>query len=194
VKNSIIFVLFVVVAITGLLFSGKLMSRRQDGSQSPGAHLAKGSPAPDFTLPVLDSKGKTLQLSSLRGKAVLVNFWATWCEPCKQEMPWLVELQEKYGPQGFQTLGVAQDDSGEKTIMAFARKMRLNYPILQGNNNVGDLYPSEGLPLSVYVDRSGKVVYRVVGLVSESVMEDAIKASLGQGGSSDTTKSTASAQ
>jgi cytochrome c biogenesis protein CcmG/thiol:disulfide interchange protein DsbE len=181
VKNSILFLLLVVVAVTGLLFSGKYMSK---GSAA----------APDFTLPVLGEKGKTVQLSSLKGKAVLVNFWATWCEPCKVEMPWLVELQKKYGPQGLQILGVAQDDSGEEQIMAFSRKMGLNYPILQGNNQMSDLYPSQGLPLSVYVDRNGKVVQRVVGLVSESVMEDAIKQALGQGGSGDSTKSTASAQ
>ena len=136
--------------------------------------------ANDFTLPVLEGPGKTLQLSSLKGKAVLVNFWATWCEPCKIEMPWLVELQKKYGDQGFVILGVAQDDSSNKTILDFAHKMKLNYPILKGNNEVGDLYPSNGLPLSVYVDRSGKIVQKVVGLVSESEMEDAIKKSLGQ--------------
>jgi len=182
VKNSIIFILLVVAATFGLVFSAK--------------HMSKGgtAAAPDFTLKVLGEKDKTLQLSSLKGKAVLVNFWATWCEPCKVEMPWLVELQRKYGPQGLQILGVAQDDSDEETILAFSHKMGLNYPILQGNNHMNDLYPSQGLPLSVYVDRNGKVVQRVVGLVSESVMEDAIKQALGQGSSSDSTKSTASAK
>jgi cytochrome c biogenesis protein CcmG/thiol:disulfide interchange protein DsbE len=187
-------VLFVVVAITALLFSGKYMSRHQGsanaGFQDSGARPAIGTTAPDFTLKVLGEKGKTLQLSQLKGKAVLINIWATWCEPCKVELPWLVELQKKYGPQGLQILGVAEDESGEKTIMAFAQKMGLNYPILQGTNSVGDLYPSEGLPLSVYVDRSGTVVFRAVGLVSESVMEDAIKKSLGQGGGNPNTNTT----
>jgi thiol-disulfide isomerase/thioredoxin len=169
VKRSVIFVLFVVVAVTALLLSGKYLS-----------HPTLGM-APDFELKVLEGPGQTMRLSSLRGKAVLVNLWATWCEPCKAEMPWLVDLQKKYGPQGFQILGVAQDDSDDKTILDFAHKMGLNYPILQGNNKMGDLYPSDGLPLSVYVDRSGKVVFRAVGLVSESVMEDAIKKALGPG-------------
>jgi thiol-disulfide isomerase/thioredoxin len=167
VNKSVLFVITVVAAITALLFAGKYMAHPQ-------------GMAPDFTLKVLDNQGKTLQLSSLRGKAVLINLWATWCEPCKVEMPWLVELQKKYGPQGFQILGVAQDDSSEETILDFSRKMGLNYPILQGNNKISELYPSEGLPLSVYVDRSGKIVFRSEGLVSESIMEDAIKKSLGQ--------------
>ncbi len=184
-KRSVIFVLFIVVAVTALLFSGKYLSHNQRtakaGFQEQGGAAAPGNMAPDFELKVLEGPGKTLQLSSLRGKAVLVNLWATYCEPCKVEMPWLVELQKKYGPQGFQILGVAQDDADDKTILDFVHKMGLNYPILQGSNKINDLYPSEGLPLSVYIDRSGKVVYRAVGLVSESVMEDAIKKALAQG-------------
>ena len=183
-KRSVLLVLFIVVAVTALLFGGKYLSHKPGGTapNMAGGPSAPGKPAPDFDLKVLDGPGQTMQLSSFKGKAVLVNLWATWCEPCKVEMPWLVELQKKYGPQGFQILGVAQDDSDAKTIVAFAHKMGLNYPILQGTDKMSDLYPSEGLPLSVYVDRSGKVVYRAVGLVSESVMEDAIKKSLSQGG------------
>jgi thiol-disulfide isomerase/thioredoxin len=168
VKRSVIFVGFVVVAITAGLFSTK--------------YLVKPAPmAPDFELKVLDGPRDTMSLSSLRGKAVLVNFWATWCEPCKAEMPWLVDLQNKYGPQGFQIIGVAQDDTDANTIVDFAHKMKLNYPILQGTNHTADLYPSEGLPLSIYVDRSGRIVYRAVGLIQESMMEDAIKKALAQG-------------
>jgi thiol-disulfide isomerase/thioredoxin len=169
VNKSVIFVVAVVVGVSGLFF---FLS-----------HSKNAEPAPDFNLPVLEgAESKTLQLSSLKGKAVLVNLWATWCEPCKVEMPWLVELQKKYGDQGFVILGVAQDDATDQEVLAFAHKMKLNYPILRGNNHMNDLYPSQGLPLSVYVDRSGKVVQRVVGLVRESVMEDAIKKALEQGG------------
>lgn len=172
-NKSVTFILAVVVGITGLLFAGRFFSHSKDKD----AELA-----PDFNLPVLEgAESKTLQLSSLKGKAVLINLWATWCEPCKIEMPWLVELQKKYRDQGFVVLGVAQDDASDQEILAFAHKMKLNYPILRGNNRMNDLYPSQGLPLSVYVDRSGKVVQRVLGLVSESVMEDAIKKSLEQG-------------
>lgn len=141
-----------------------------------------GSQAPDFELKLLGGKGKTMQLSSLKGKAVIVDFWATWCEPCKIEMPWLVELQKKYGPQGLQIVGVAVDDAEEKTIAQFARKMGVNYPVLVGTEKVADLYGGvDGLPTNFFLDRSGKVVDRVLGLVSESVIEDAIKKSLEQG-------------
>jgi thiol-disulfide isomerase/thioredoxin len=184
-NKGVIVVLVVVVVITALLFVPQFFSRHKDSAKT-NFHAApefpaKGSVAPDFTLPVLEgSQDKTLQLSSLKGKAVLINLWATWCEPCKIEMPWLVGLQKKYGDQGFVILGVAQDDSSNKEILDFAHKMKLNYPILKGNSKVDDLYPSQGLPLSVYVDRNGKVVDRVLGLVSESVMEDDIKKALEQ--------------
>ncbi len=189
-NKSVIFVLVVVVAITALLFSGKLLSRRQEANVAfHGASTGpeKGVMAPDFTLKIVDGQGKTLQLSSLQGKAVLVNFWATWCEPCKIEMPWLVELQKKYGPEGLQVIGVAVDDSGEKAISSFARRMGVNYPVLQGTEKVADMYGGvDGLPTSFFIDRSGKVSDKILGLVNESLIEDAIKKSLEQKASTNT--------
>jgi cytochrome c biogenesis protein CcmG/thiol:disulfide interchange protein DsbE len=159
----------------------------QDANRTGSSGPEKGATAPDFTLKVVDGKGETMQLSSLQGKAVLVNFWATWCEPCKIEMPWLAELQKKYGPEGLQIIGVAMDDSGEKTISDFAHKMGVNYPVLQGTEKVADMYGgAEGLPTSFFIDRSGKVSDKIVGLVSESVIEDAIKKSLEQKGDTKT--------
>lgn len=193
----------VVVVTAGLLMLAKPTSRPQDqGSASAApkaanqnatsgananvapapeaADPAKGSIAPDFTLTALD--GTTVRLSSLKGKAVLVNFWATWCEPCKIEMPWLVDLQKEFGPQGLQVLGVALDDADAKTIGQFTRKMGVNYPVLKGTDEVAGLYGgADRLPLTFFVDRSGKVVDETVGLVSESVIVDAIKRSLAQG-------------
>ena len=187
-NRNIVFVLCVVVAITGLLLLGKRAShpganvdKGQAAIAPSGADPVKGSLAPDFALKSLPD-GKTIQLSSLKGKAVLVNFWATWCEPCKVEMPWLIELQKKYGPQGLQIVGITKEDSDEKTIADFAHKMGVNYPVLVGTNKVLDLYGGiDGLPTSFFVDRSGKVVAEVVGLRDESILEDAIKTSLEQG-------------
>lgn len=139
----------------------------------------KGQPAPDFTL--ADLKGHEVQLSSLKGKAVLLNFWATWCDPCKIEMPWLVDLQKKYGPQGLRIVGVAMDDASDQELAAFARKMGVNYMILKGTEKIGDLYGGiDRLPLTYYVDRSGNVSDVIEGLASESVIEADIKRALGK--------------
>jgi len=185
VKKSVIFVLFIVVGVTALLVSGKLMSHpnaAKAGFAQESAGPARGSVAPDFDLKVLDSKGQTLKLSSLKGKAVIVNFWATWCEPCKIEMPWLVQLQQKYGPQGLQIVGVVMDDTEEKTISEFAHKMGVNYPVVIGTEKVADSYGGvDGLPISFFLDRSGKVVDHILGLVSESQIEGSIQKSLAQG-------------
>ncbi|HLW55576.1 MAG TPA: TlpA disulfide reductase family protein [Candidatus Angelobacter sp.] len=186
-KKSVIFVLFIVVGVTALLISGKYMSHPKGTANAgfqadPGGRL-NGRQAPDFELNLLEEKGKTLRLSSLRGKAVIVNFWATWCEPCKVEMPWLIDLQKKYGPQGLQILGVAMDDTDEKTISEFAHKMGVNYPVLMGTEKVADLYGGiDGMPTLFFVDRSGKVVDYELGLRSLSIIEDNIKKSLAQGG------------
>ena len=199
-KGSVIVVLFVVVAITALLFSGSVLHRAKNPAATGHQQLSskaprKGDVAPDFTLKVLGENGKTMQLSSLKGKGVIVNFWATWCEPCKIELPWLVELQKKYGPEGLQIIGVADDDSGEKTISSFARKMGINYPILLGTDQVADQYGGlDGLPTSFFIDRSGKVVDVLIGIDSESRLEDSIKKSLGQGGSSDSNTKTAASK
>lgn len=182
-NRTIGFVGLVVVVVAGLLFVGKSASKR-GAMASTGGHLSvgnyKGSVAPDFELKVLGQPDKSMKLSELRGKGVLVNFWATWCEPCKLEMPWFVELQKQYGPQGLQIVGVAMDDTDEKTIGEFAKKMGVNYPIMMGTEKVADQYGGvDGLPTSFFVDRSGKVVDRAMGLVSESVIVDNIKKALG---------------
>jgi thiol-disulfide isomerase/thioredoxin len=170
--------LFLYVAVGGKLVSGQ-QDADHPGSPSTSSGPERGVLAPDFSLKVVDGRGKAMRLSALQGKAVLLNFWATWCGPCKIEMPWLAELQKKYGPQGLQVIGVAMDDAGEKDISRFARKMGVNYPVLQGTEGVADLYGGlEGLPVSFFIDRSGKVSDKIVGLVSESVIEDAIKKSL----------------
>src|SRR4030081_3060034 len=113
-----------------MLYVGFHMARRT------GPRIAKSTVAPDFSLESLD--GKSVRLSDLRGKAVLLNFWATWCGPCKIEMPWFVELQNQYGAQGLQVIGVAMDDASKEDIAKFAKDMGVNYPILIGKESIGD--------------------------------------------------------
>jgi thiol-disulfide isomerase/thioredoxin len=115
----------------------------------------------------------------LRGKAVLLNFWATWCGPCKIETPWLVELQNKYGSQGLQVIGVAMDDSGKEDIAKFAKDMGVNYPVLLGKEAVGDAYGGvPALPESFFIGRDGKIVDKIIGLKGKADIEDSVKQAL----------------
>lgn len=139
----------------------------------------QGQPAPDFTLSTLD--GKKMTLSDFRGKAVLLNFWATWCEPCKVEMPWFVDLQKKYASQGLQVVGIAMDDASPADIASFAQKLGVNYPVLIGKEEVGAQYGGiEYLPSTFYIGRNGKILDHVFGLVSKSEIETDIQKALGQ--------------
>ena len=178
-------ILAVIVAVAGLIYVGARQSRRVKVAYDQGATLPElpqgnldGKPAPAFSLD--DLQGKKVTLADYKGKAVLLNFWATWCGPCKIEMPWFVELQNQYGPQGLVIVGIAMDDSGKESISSFAREMKVNYPILQGKEAVGEAYGGViGLPTSFFVDRSGKIVAHVEGLADRSQIEDDIRLALG---------------
>jgi len=182
-------IVVVAVAVAAMLYFAAHMDRRP-GSAPP--HFAgKSSVAPDFTLESLD--GTNVRLSDLRGKAVLLNFWATWCGPCKIETPWLVELQKEYGSQGLQVVGIAMDDSGKDDIEKFAKDMGVNYPVLLGKEAVGDAYGGvPALPESFFIGRNGKIVDRIIGLKGRGEIEDAIKKALNTDASAAPT-STASA-
>lgn len=180
-KRDPIILVVVAVVISLMLVFGIQKTRHTQLHTGGGAGKLQGQPAPDFTLASLD--GKTLKLSDFHGKAVLLNFWATWCEPCKIEMPWFVELQKKYEAQGFTVLGVAMDDASSSEIADFAKKMGVNYPIVIGKEAVGDQYGGiPYLPSTFYIDRDGKVVERVFGLVSRSEIESNIQKAMGSQG------------
>src|SRR5512135_2959484 len=123
---------------------------------------AAGKTAPDFELK--DINGKVVKLSDFRGKAVVLNFWATWCPPCKVEIPWFEDLQNQYRDQGLEVVGVALDDSSDKDIADFAKEMKMNYPVLLGKEETSDLYGGvEALPTTFYIDRNGKILASVPG-------------------------------
>ena len=174
-------ILIVIAIVVSIMLTLGIQKTKHTSFQPENGSNLQGKLAPDFSLSSVD--GKTLKLSDFRGKAVLLNFWATWCEPCKVEMPWFVDLQKKYGPNGLQVLGVAMDDASPKDIADFARKMGVNYPIVIGKEAVGDEYGGiPYLPSSFYIDRDGKVVERVFGLVSKSEIEGDIQKALGSNG------------
>jgi peroxiredoxin len=170
----------VIVAVALMIGAAVVVSRRNGGPSAPGSSLkgdVKGSLAPDFELASLD--GKQLKLSDLRGKAVLLNFWATWCEPCKIEMPWFEDLHKKYAGDGLEVVGVAMDDSGDDSIRKFVKEMGVTYTVLIGKERVGEAYGGvQFLPTTFYIDRNGKVVDRVFGIVSRKEIEDNIKKTL----------------
>jgi len=180
VKKDPIILFFVGALVAVMLFAG-IRAARNSRAIMP-AHGLMGAEAPDFELKTVD--GADLRLSSLRGKAVLLNFWATYCGPCKVEMPWFVELQKEYGPQGFQIIGVAMDDATTEEIAKFAKDLGVNYPILLGKEAVGLSYGGVSvLPTTFFLDRNGKVIAREFWLQSRSVFVDHIKQALVQGGS-----------
>ena len=173
-------ILFFIAAIVAVMLFAGIRTARNNRANFPAKGQLIGNLAPDFELPALD--GKNLKLSDLRGKAVLLNFWATYCGPCKIEMPWFVELQKEYGPQGFQIVGVAMDDASLEDIAKFAKEMGVNYPILLGKESVGQSYGGVSvLPTTFFLDRDGKLIAREFGLQSRSVFVDHIKKAMSQG-------------
>jgi peroxiredoxin len=136
--------------------------------------------APDFTLQSID--GKTVRLSDFRGKAVLLNFWATYCAPCRIEMPWLVELQNRYGAEELQVVGVAMDDASPYDTEKFANDLGVNYPILVGEETAGNAFDGvQFLPSTFYINRDDNVVDKVFGLKKRNEIEENIKRALAQG-------------
>jgi peroxiredoxin len=174
-KRNAVIIGVVIAAVALMLFAGVRLARPR--GVKIGGSGQNGKPAPEFELKSLD--GRQVRLSDYRGKAVLLNFWATWCGPCKIEMPWFVDLQRQYGGQGLQVIGIAMDDSSEEAIAKFAKEMGVNYPVLIGKEAVGDAYGGvQFLPTTFFIDRQGRVVDRVFGLVSHSDMEEDVKKAL----------------
>ena len=142
----------------------------------------EGKPAPAFT--VMDLNGKKVSLADYKGKPVLVNFWATWCAPCKLEMPWFEEFRAKYASQGLEILGISMDDDtvSKEEISRTAKKAGVTYPILLGNDDLGKLYGGiEFLPMSFYVGKDGNVVVQTAGLGGKDQVEAAIQKLLAAG-------------
>jgi len=172
-RNAWILVILIVV-VTIMLLAPRMVKLRPNNVITSDP---KGQLAPDFALKDID--GKTVHLSDYRGKAVVLNFWATWCPPCKTEMPWLVDLQNKYRGQGLEIVGVALDEASKDEIAKFARDMRLNYSVVIGDDNTADAYGNvQMLPTTFYIDRDGKITSRVIGLTGRGEIEDNMKEAL----------------
>jgi cytochrome c biogenesis protein CcmG/thiol:disulfide interchange protein DsbE len=148
-------------------------------AEQGAACMANAKPANlDFTMK--DLEGKDVSLSSFKGKVILLNFLATWCGPCKAEIPGFVELQNQYGKDGLVVVGYSVDDEAPKA-RAFANEYKMNYPVLLGlgREDVQDAYgPIWGIPASFIISRDGKVCQKHLGIAPKAVFEKEVKALL----------------
>src|SRR5580692_10666381 len=137
------------------------------------ASCAKQRQTPDFALK--DSTGKTVQLSDYHGKVVLLNFWATWCGPCKIEIPWFMEFQREFKDRDFVVLGVSMDEDGWDSVRPYMKDHQFNYRVVVGNDDVGKLFGEiDDLPTTFLIDRDGHVAQKHVGLVGKNTYQDEI--------------------
>jgi peroxiredoxin len=159
--------------LAGLLLAG--CSRPSSSvSDAKMTSEARRKRAPEFALK--DADGRTVRLADYNGKVVLLNFWATWCGPCKIEIPWFVEFERKYKDRGFAVIGVSMDDDGWESIKPFSSHMNVNYRVLLGDNSTAELYGGvEALPTSFLIDREGRIASVHVGLVSKKEYEHGIE-------------------
>ncbi len=151
--------------------SGDAVSAQGCSPDAPAANL-------DFTLKDMD--GKDVELSGFKGQVLLLNFWATWCGPCRLEIPWFVELQEKYRDEGFRVVGVSVDDPPE-AMRPFAKQFKINYPLVVGQDreDVQNAFgPIFAVPITVIIGRDGKVCVKHVGPVTKEQFESEIKSLL----------------
>ena len=162
------------VSVNGLLLSPLVSGDCQ--AIAANSKRATNRNAPGFTLKDLD--GRPVNLTKYRGKVVLLDFWATWCAPCKVEIPHLVELQSKYQDRGFQVIGLSMDDE-PGPVRAFYREYQINYPVAMANLSVAKSYGRIlGLPVKFLIGRDGRIQAEHAGAVSLSDLEAEIAAHL----------------
>jgi thiol-disulfide isomerase/thioredoxin len=154
-----------------LIVAGVAMAGPVGGSGLLPAKERK--PAPDFALNDLD--GTRVTLAAHRGRVVLLDFWATWCAGCKVEIPWYIEFQKKFAQQGLTSIGVAMDDEGWKIVKPYLEKNPINYPIVLGNPDLVTPYRIAALPVTVLIDRKGKIADTHVGVVDKDTWERQIR-------------------
>jgi len=167
---------FRVIAALVLTFGVCQLGCHSSAEPSGGRPGAVHSAAPAFSLQ--DINGHPLDLASYRGKVVLLNFWATWCTPCRGEIPSFVQWQDSYGPQGLQILGISMDD-GPQPVREFYDKFKMNYPVAVGTDKLAQSYGGVlGLPVSFLIGRDGKIAAKYIGAVDIPAVEQAIKSQL----------------
>lgn len=135
---------------------------------------ATARPAPSFSVKTLE--GKPLRLAELRNKPVIVDFWATWCGPCRASMPHLSSMQTRYEKQGLTVIGMSVDDGGPQRVRKFANQLGVKFTLAMANDEILDAYgPIRSIPTTFFINRKGDIIRRVVGYIDGETMEDYVK-------------------
>jgi thiol-disulfide isomerase/thioredoxin len=186
-QKTVIIILAIVAVVAGTWYADRA-TRVSVSTKTPTVlkTALAGKPEPD--LKFKDLQGKEVALADLKGKVVFLNFWATWCDPCRVEIPWLIEMQAKYGPQGFTVVGVAMDDEGKSVVAPFIEKERfdvngqkvpMSYPILLGSDDAADKFGGIlGYPTSFLISRDGRIIQKFQGLQSEDELIKGVESQL----------------
>jgi cytochrome c biogenesis protein CcmG/thiol:disulfide interchange protein DsbE len=171
-------------AIATALFLGCFLEGCSSGPTTVKAASVKDDKdrhnAPDFALK--DADGRTVHLTDYKGKVVLLDFWATWCGPCRIEIPWFTEMQRTRKDKGFEVLGVAMDDNGWEDVKPFLAQMKVNYRVVIGDDATSSAYGGvEDLPTTFLIDKQGKIAAIHIGLANRKEFENGVDELLGEG-------------
>lgn len=139
-----------------------------------GPLYSHARPAPAFSVKTLE--GKPLKLTDLKKKPVIVDFWATWCGPCRASMPHLSTMQSRYGKQGLTVIGMSVDENGPQGVKRFAQQLGVKFTLAMANDDILDAYgPIRSIPTTFFISRNGDIVRRVVGYIDGETMEDYVR-------------------
>jgi thiol-disulfide isomerase/thioredoxin len=161
----------IAILFAGAFFALALTSLRPL-FRSPASNALTSSKAPAWELK--DPDGKLVKSSDFEGKVVILDFWATWCPPCKAEIPGFIELQKEYGEKGLVVVGVSLDEQGPSVVKQFMDQFGINYPVVMGNTNIMEDFGGKAIPTTFVIDRSGKIVAKHVGFASKQTFEKEI--------------------
>ena len=154
-----------VVVLVAALVANKMASARESEAEK--------IMAPDWQLNTLD--GKRVKLSDFKGKVVILNFWATWCAPCRVEIPGFVMLQKKYGDKGLAVIGVSVDEQGPEVVKKFVKRFGMNYPVVMGNEKIAEAYGGiVAIPTTFVIDREGRIAGKHLGYEDKETFEKEI--------------------
>lgn len=152
-----------------------LLAKPGTKSVAPSENVAADDKNEAHGFSLRDVNGKKIELSDFKGKVVALNFWATWCPPCRKEIPDFIALQNQYGADGLQILGIALDEGGANVVKPFSEKYKITYPILIGDEDIQKDYgPMNAIPVTILIDRKGIIRGRFVGMRTKDMLESVI--------------------